>query len=193
MVSAATENFVKDFLTSIFGRSRSNGPGESGSAGFGSGSSWVQTHKYKKQLSREEDAAQRGDITRDKCGLLPVESKAASERGPLSMGDLHLALEIAECGTAQFPVLAKGFMNNYRDGELEHLEDHSFMEGFESKSKRREHEIPIPGVDKGKQSQQSNGQLSDEMDVDADYYWAGAGDSDMEELDTALESVLAIS
>lgn len=194
LVSAATENFIKEVLTSVFSRVRSNGPGESGSAGFGSGSSWVQTHKYKKQLSREEDAAQRGDITRDKCGLLPVESKAASERGPLSMGDLHLALEVSECGTTQFPVLAKGLMNNYREGELEHLHDYSFVEGFEVRPKQEDkNEIPIPGVDKGKQLQLPNGQPHDDMDVDADYFWAGTADSDMDELDAALDSVLAIA
>lgn len=194
LVSAATETFIKEVLTSVFSRVRSNGPGESGSAGFGSGSSWVQTHKYKKQLSREEDAAQRGDITRDKCGLLPVESKAASERGPLSIGDFHLALEVSECGTTQFPVLAKGLMNNYREGELEHLHDHSFVEGFEVRPKQaHRNDMPISAVDKGKQLQVLNGQPQDEMDVDADYFWAGTADSDMDELDAALDSVLAIA
>lgn len=194
LVASATENFVKEFLTSVFSRARSNGPGESGSAGFGSGSSWVQTHKYKKQLSREEDAAQRGDITRDKCGLLPVESKAASERGPLSMGDLHLAFEIAECSTTQFPVLAMGLKNNYRDGELEHLEAYSFVEGFEAEAKQNSQiDIPIPGVDKGKQPQLLNGQPQDHMEIDQDYYWAGALDPDMEDLDAALESALSFA
>lgn len=194
LVSAATENYVKEFLTSVFSRTRSNGPGESGSAGFGSGSSWVQTHKYKKLLSREEDAAQRGEITRDKCGLLPVESKAASERGPLSMGDLHIALDIADCGTAHFPVFTRGLMNKYRDGELEQLENHSFLDGFEKRAvKDRDGDIPMAGVDKGKQPQLPNDLPLDEMDIDADYFWAGAEDSDQDACDAALESALAIA
>lgn len=194
LVSAATENYVKEFLTSIFSRTRSNGPGESGSAGFGSGSSWVQTHKYKKLLSQEEDAAQRGEITRDKCGLLPIESKAASERGPLSMGDIHLALDIADCGTAQFPVFVRSVTSKYRDGELEHLENHSFIDGFEKRSaKDRDGDTTMAGVDKGKQLQLSNGVSQDDMDIDADYFWAGADDSDQDACDAALESALAIA
>lgn len=194
LVSAATESFVKEFLTSVFSRTRSNGPGESGSAGFGTGSGWIQTFKYKKQLSREEDAAQRGEIARDKCGLLPIESKAAGERGPLSMGDLHLALDIGDCGTSQFPVLVRGLLNNYRDGELENLENYTFVEGYEEdNSKDGEFAIPISGINKGKQPQLSNGlPREDEMDIDADYYWAGADDDDMDALDAVLDATLAV-
>lgn len=194
LVSAATESFVKEVLTAVFSRTRTNGPGESGSAGLGTGSGWIQTHKYKKQLSREEDAAQRGEITRDKCGLLPIESKAAGERGPLSIGDFHLALDIADCGMSQFPVHVRGLLSNYRDGELENLDNYTFMDGYEKKdSKNGDGVLPLSGVDKAKQPQQPNGlPHDDEMDIDADYYWAGAGDDDMDALDAVLESTLAI-
>lgn len=193
LVSAATETFIKEVLTSVFSRTRSNGPGESGSAGLGSGSGWIQTYKYKKQLSREEDAAQRGEVTRDKCGLLPIESKAAGERGPLSMGDFHLALDIADCGMSQFPVLVRGLLNNYRDGELENLENYTFVDGFEEKASDDDGDAPLSGVDKGKQPQLPNGvSHDDEMDIDADYFWAGAGDDDMDALDAVLGSALAV-
>ncbi|KAF3760526.1 hypothetical protein M406DRAFT_268664 [Cryphonectria parasitica EP155] len=198
LVSAATESFIKEVLTSIFSRTRSNGPGESGSAGFGTGSGWIQTFKYKKQLSKEEDAAQRGEILRDKCGLLPIESKHASERGPLNMGDLSLALEVADCGMAQFPVLIRGLQNNYRDGELEHLDDYTYIEGYEKEAMSRGGggggDLPIAGADKGKQPQLSNGvSHDDEMDIDTDYYWAGADDGALDALDAVLDSTLAVA
>lgn len=195
LVSAATESFIKEVLTAVFSRTRCNGPGESGSAGFGTGSSWIQTHSYKKQLSKEEDAAQRGEVTRDKCGLLPIESKFAGERGPLDMGDLSLALEIADCGLAQFPILLKGLENNYRDGELEHLDDYTFIEGFEKKpSQDGDGDLSMTGVDKGKEPQLSNGlPHDDDMDIDADYFWAGTDDNALDALDAVLESTLAVA
>lgn len=200
LVSAATEHFVKEVLGSIFNRTRSNGPGESGSAGFGTASAWIQTHKYKKQLSKEEDAAQRGEVTRDKCGLLPIESKAAGERGPLGMGDLHLALNIADCGMSQFPVLVKGLLNNYRDGELENLDNYTYVDGFEKKSvPESDPDIVIPGVNKAKQPEPANGSSPDieipdidEMDVDHDYFWSGSKDDDIQGLDGVLDSALAL-
>jgi transcriptional coactivator HFI1/ADA1 len=196
LVSAATESFIKVVLTAVFSRTRCNGPGDSGSAGFGTGSGWIQTHRYKKQLSKEEDAAQRNDITRDKCGLLPIESKLAGERGPLSMGDLSLALDIADCGMSQFPVLVRGLENNYRDGELEHIHDYTFVQGYEAKpaSDNVDGDVMLAGPDKGKQPQLANGiSHDDEMDLDSDYYWAGADDSALDKLDTVLESTLAVA
>lgn len=194
LVSAATETFIKEFLNAVFSRTRSNGPGESGSAGFGTGSGWIQTHNYKKQLSREEDAAQRGEVTRDKCGLLPIESKAAGERGPLSMADLHLALDIADCGISQFPVLARGLTNAYREGELESFDEYTILDGFEtSVSKNGEADISIDRIDKGKQPQLPNGlSHNDEMDIDDDYFWVGAEDTHLDAIDSILDVALAV-
>ncbi|KAJ2976666.1 hypothetical protein NUW58_g8030 [Xylaria curta] len=92
-MTVATETHIKEFLSTVFGRTRSNGPSESGSSGAG----WIRTHKYRRQLRKEEEALKRGELSRDKTGLLPIEAKAASERPPLGMADLRLALEI---GTA---------------------------------------------------------------------------------------------
>lgn len=194
LVSAATETFIKEVLTSIFNRTRCNGPGESGSAGFGTGSGWIQTHKYKKQLSREEDAAQRGEVTRDKCGLLPIESKAAGERGPLSMADLHLALDIADCGISQFPVLARGLTNAYREGELESFDEYTYLDGYKiTASKDGDVDISVTKVDKGKQPQLTNGlSHDDEMDIDDDYFWVGADDNNLDAIDAVLDATLAV-
>lgn len=195
LVSAATETFIKEVLNAVFSRTRCNGPGESGSAGFGTGSGWIQTHNYKKQLSREEDAAQRGEVTRDKCGLLPVESKAAGERGPLSMADLHLALDIADFGISQFPVLSRGLTNAYREGELETFDDYTILDGYETTTTSNDGDVDlsIDQIDKDKQPQLPNGlSHDDDMDIDDDYYWVGAEDNHLDAIDSILDVALAV-
>ena len=127
-MSLATEAFVKEFLTSVFSRTRSNGPGEYGSAGFG-GNNWVQTRKYRRQLAREEERALHGEIHRDKMGLLPVEAKRASERGPLGVAEFRIALEMGDCGLTHFPIVGQSLMASYREGELENYEDHTWIDG----------------------------------------------------------------
>ncbi|EPE10631.1 transcriptional coactivator hfi1 [Ophiostoma piceae UAMH 11346] len=127
-MSLATEAFVKEFLTSVFSRTRSNGPGEYGSAGFG-GNNWVQTRKYRRQLAREEERALHGEIHRDKMGLLPVEAKRASERGPLGVAEFRIALEMGDCGLTHFPIVGQSLMASYREGELENYDDHTWIDG----------------------------------------------------------------
>jgi transcriptional coactivator HFI1/ADA1 len=180
LLSIATETFMKEFLSTVFRRTRSNGPGDSGSAGFGAGSAWIQTHKYRRQLRREEAAFAKGDITRDKSGLLPIEAKEASERRPLDIADLRLALDLGDCGMSYFPSVTKSIIYNYREGELEHWGDHTFIDG---------HEPAIP--DEVKQ-EKINGH-ADPMEVDGDDYggWEGAETMDMQALDNILESCLA--
>ena len=196
LVSQATESFIKEVLTSVFSRTRSNGPGDSGSAGFGNGSGWVQTYKYKRQLSQEEDAALRGEVTRDKSGLLPIESKAAGERGPLGMADLHLALDLGDCGMSQFPVVVRSLVNGYRDGELENLNDHAYLDGREAqKPVDEEGDISMSGAAAvpTKQKKLPNGILHDDaMDIDDEYFWAGVDDKDLDALDSVLDSIGAV-
>lgn len=129
-MSVATETFIKEALSAIFSRTRSNGPGELGSAGFG-GNNWVQTCKYRRQLAREEESAMHGETHRDKMGLLPIEAKAANERGPLGLAELRIALEMGDCGLTQFPVIGHSLMYNYHEGELENWDDHAWVDGRE--------------------------------------------------------------
>ncbi|KHN96390.1 uncharacterized protein MAM_05679 [Metarhizium album ARSEF 1941] len=183
LVSVATETFIKEVLTQIFSRTRSNGPGDSGNASCGIGTTCIQTHKYKKQLRQEEDAALRGEITRDKGGLLPVEAKAASERGPLGTADLRLTLEIADAGMAQFPALLTQVIFGYREGELEHWEDYTWYY----------HEPPVVEevIDGYDASHAVNG-YADAMDVDQETWWDGADTNDTDMLDGILDSCLAV-
>ncbi|KAK4463386.1 transcriptional regulator of RNA polII, SAGA, subunit-domain-containing protein [Cladorrhinum samala] len=144
-MSLATETFLKQVMSSIFSRTRSNGPGDSGNSGFGPGGAWIQTHKYKKQLAREEEAFQRGEISRDKTGLLPVESKAASDRGPLSISDLRLALEMGDCGMGNFPTIVKAVVNDYREGELQDWDDYTYLDGRETAARKDEDDDVVMG------------------------------------------------
>jgi transcriptional coactivator HFI1/ADA1 len=190
-MSVATETFIKEVMAAVFSRTRSNGPGDSGNAGFGPGGSWVQTHKYKRQLGREEEAFTRGETSRDKSGLLPIEAKAAGERGPLGMADLRIALEMGDCGLANFPIITKSIMYNYREGELEDWDDYTWLDGT------------VPSTDDGEDKKlATNGQVSellpngvdhhDAMDIDNDMDWEGAESADGGFLDGLLDSCLAV-
>ncbi|KAF4961992.1 hypothetical protein FSARC_9898 [Fusarium sarcochroum] len=188
-MSVAVDTFIKEVLTQVFSRTRSNGPGESGSAGFGVGTTWIQTHKYKQQLEYEEEAAMRGEISRDKSGLLPIESRAASERGPLGMSDLRLSLEMADTGMAQFPVLMTQVTYGYREGELENWDDYTWVydhapEGYTEEK----HSLNLNG---GQVSELPNGH-PDAMDIDTESWWEGAETQDSEMLDSVLDSCLAV-
>lgn len=130
-MSVATETFIKEVLSSVFSKTRSNGPGSAGSAGTGGGAAWIQTYKYRAQLEKEEELSLRGDIQRDKSGLLPIEARAASERGPLGMADVRTALELGDCGLGQMPIVVQQILLGFREGEVETLEvgDYSWHSG----------------------------------------------------------------
>ncbi|KAM0255481.1 hypothetical protein ACHAQJ_005708 [Trichoderma viride] len=185
LMSVATETFIKEVLTQVFSRTQSNGPGDSGSAGYGIGTTWVQTHKYSRQLHREEDAALRGEVSRDKSGMLPIESKVASERGPLGIADVRVALEMADLGISQFPIISAQILYGYREGELENWDDYTWANG----------ENPVPQVEEliaNGNTELTNGTHPDAMDIDNEVWWEGAEKPDMDMIDSALDSCLAV-
>lgn len=194
-MSVATETFVKEVMSSIFSRTRSDAPGDSGSAGLGSHAAWIHTHKYQRQLALEEEAALRGEVTRDKSGLLPIEAKKAAERGPLSMADVRIALEMADCGMGQFPVVTKSLLYNFRDGELENWDDHTWLDEREVvRVKEEDVEMAGDGVDALEPEAalpNGIGQV-DLMDIDSDMWWEGAETQDLDFLDGVLDSCLAV-
>lgn len=189
LMSIATETFIKEILTQVFARTRSNGPGDSASAGYGVGTTWVQTHNYRRQLHREEDAAQRGELGRDKAGLLPIEARAAGERGALGIGDVRLSLEMADTGISHFPIITTSILYGYREGELDAWNDYTWLDGQDPSNHQVEeiHEANgISGLGL------ANG-YADEMDIDEEIVWQGAENHDMDMLDGMLDSCLAVS
>ncbi|KAI9883311.1 MAG: hypothetical protein M1823_004933 [Watsoniomyces obsoletus] len=102
----ATDAFMKEVLSEILDRTRSNGP------------NYVSTASYKKQLRHEEAAFARGEIQRNNMGLLPVEQHAANQRTPLTMNDLRLNLDLGSAYLAHMPLTNYMIRGDYLDGEL---------------------------------------------------------------------------
>jgi transcriptional coactivator HFI1/ADA1 len=192
-MSVATETFLKEVLSSIFSKTRSNGPGTAGSAGTGGGASWVQTHKYRLQLEKEEEAWLRGEIQRDKGGLLPTEARAALERGALGMADVRTALELSDCGLGQMPVVVESIIYGHREGELEAWDDYSFPEGFTPGFiEDFDGDIEMGGMNGTNGVNGVNGVNGHNYDAESDSGWAGGEYEDHTDLDNVLDSCLAI-
>ncbi|KAH8156784.1 hypothetical protein CIB48_g11464 [Xylaria polymorpha] len=194
-MTVATETYIKEFLSTVLGRTRSNGPGESGSAGFGAAVGWMQTYKYRRQLRKEEEAFMRGELSRDKSGLLPIEAKAASERRPLSMADLRLALEIGDCGISSLPTIRQSVLHTYRDGELDYYNHYTYTPGY---ALSQFSEVKGPnGISDNHSVETTNSADSavpEPMDIDEEEsLWAGTGAHDMQRLDNVLDGLLAIA
>lgn len=174
-MATATETFVKEVLSGIFGRTRSNVP-----AGSNSG---ILTKRYKRQLEREEEGWLRGEITRSAGnGMLPVEMKEASGRRPLGMSDLRLALEIGDCALGQMPLIVERMMGGYYEGELE--EERKREELIEEALRAEAGTNGLMEVDKRNGDERS-------MD-DSDWGWEGGGSTQREKLNSLLDDCLAI-
>ncbi|KKF95875.1 Transcriptional coactivator HFI1/ADA1 [Ceratocystis platani] len=204
----ATDTFIKSIIATVLSRTRSNGPGEGSSTGFGMGTGWIQTRSYKRKLHREEEAALRGELFRDKSGLLPIEARAASDREPLSMVDLRLSLDLGDTGLANFPAVSTSITNGYRDGELANYNEYSLLpsvsETLKASESPDEAEAYIGGhsfsTSFGSQAtvlhSQSQSQPKpslppphDPMDIDVDITWEGA--DCFEEVDSLLDACLS--
>ncbi|KAI9736480.1 MAG: transcriptional coactivator hfi1/ADA1 [Claussenomyces sp. TS43310] len=195
-MSVATETFIKQFLSSVFDKTRSNGPGSGGSAGSGGGASWVTTHKYRHQLEREEEAWLRGEVQRDKSGLLPIEAKAASDRGPLGIADLQTALELGDCGLDQMPIIIEQITLGYREGELESWNDYTLLDGHGQAVVKADtgDDVEMKGIDHIISNGVNNNLgYHDDEDLEVDGWgWEGAGAGDREALNGILDSCLAV-
>jgi transcriptional coactivator HFI1/ADA1 len=101
LVEQAAEVFIKELLSDLVGHSRSNGEG------------CIQTSKYRRQLRREEEDAERGILQRNAAGLLPVgilDQAGRPEREPLDAHDLRLALQLQDRHFKQEPFLSDSIM-----------------------------------------------------------------------------------
>ncbi|MCJ1309391.1 hypothetical protein MMC25_003050 [Agyrium rufum] len=187
-LGVALEHYVKEILSAIYKRTRTNLPS---SSGYG-----VTTHKFKKQLRSEEQALSNGSIFRaTTASMLPVELKEAHDRAPLAMSDLRLGLGMGECGLGQMPSVIAKVNNGYLDGELEghwreeqqsklRPRDSNAMEGI-----LRPSSLAMNGVNGG---HSSNGmQTHDGANDDMDWGWDGGGTADREELNNILDECLA--
>ncbi|PYH84919.1 WD40 repeat-like protein, partial [Aspergillus uvarum CBS 121591] len=169
-MAIATETFVKEVLSVVFSRTRSNGP-----SGTING---MMMRKYRQQLEREELAFTRGEIVKDSAtGLLPIEAKEASVRKPLGVRDLRLALELGSGVLSHMPLLVDQIMGGYLEDEHE-AERHDSIDDV----------VEITNDD----SEQNL--FSDEMDIeDIDSDWEGGTTADREHLGALLDECLSMA
>lgn len=174
-MATATEQYIKEVLSGIFGRTRSNISASSGNG--------IMTRKYRQQLEREEEAWLRGDVIKGAGnGMLPVEAREAMGRQPLGMGDLRLALEVGNCSLGQMPLVVERVMGGYLEGELEEWGQEGTIEANE-----RGGVVGVEGVNG------VNGINSDEPPIDeSDRGWEGGGTADREKLNSLLDDCLAV-
>lgn len=198
-MTVATETYVKEMLSDLFGKTRCNGPGLSGTAGSGGGAGWVMTHKYRVQLENEEQACMRGEIQRDKSGLLPIEAKAASERGPLGMADVRTALEIQASHFAQFPIMMEQIMSGYREGELEVWDEHQYLNEYGRPVNHldADGDVQMGGMNgiltNGTSIKTANFHSQPEPTDTEDYGWSGGSAQDKNALNSLFADCLAVT
>ncbi|KAK2865455.1 hypothetical protein FQN49_003555 [Arthroderma sp. PD_2] len=167
-MAIATENFVKTFLSNVFGRTKSNGP-----SGTINGTT---TRRYRRQLEREEMAFTRGELVRNTTnGLLPIEAKEASIRQPLGLRDLKLTLDLAPGTLGHMPLVISQIMGGYLEEELE-AESQCYLEA----------KVGADAPDEA-----SSG---DEMDIDEEPWdWEGATATDHNQLSSILDECLSMA
>ncbi len=107
LVSIAAETHLKNMLSEVFNRTRSNGPRYEHTAGEG-----IFTRSYRKKLAQEEAELKAGKLekTRDD-DLLPIEAQAAYARRPIGMADLQLTAQVGPLPWNSNPILAFNIAN----------------------------------------------------------------------------------
>ena len=193
LVETAVEMFVKEVIGGWFGAARTN------VAGGDNGASGVQTARFRRQLRREEQAAERGEVQRNAMNYLPVEAEAVAKAPPLSMDEVRLALRLDPGWMRLDPYLGYEIHEDgYRgydaddDGDIAMVNGNGMVNGV------------LPSLELGLSSRLTNGvntkserglegmstqSVSDEL---PDWGWTGARNSDRDALMDVLGSTLAV-
>ena len=100
LVEQAAEVYIKELLGQLCMHSRSNSE------------NCIQTSKFRKQIRREEEDAERGILQRSAAGLLPAEIDLSAKREPLNAEDLRLALDTGDRYFKSEPFLAESIVLN---------------------------------------------------------------------------------
>jgi transcriptional coactivator HFI1/ADA1 len=166
-MNVANEAFIKEALSSVFGRVRSNGP------------NYMQTNRYRKQLDREEQGWMKGTIHRGVSGLLPIEESASQGRRTLGTSDVRLALEMGNAWFGQVPLVRKKLMGGYYEGEYED-EQERIKEDSDV-----DEDIEMSGME----VETTVGEMSQPGD---DWGWEGGRAEDRDQLFGLLDDVLAV-
>jgi transcriptional coactivator HFI1/ADA1 len=138
----------------------------------------VRTGSFKKKVRKEER-----EMVRLGTGELPVEAEERRKRKLLCTEDLRLALSLGDGYFGQYPVLAGGVWHaRYLDSE-----------GVEDL-----YNFPAQPLTNGQvwnvQLEFDNGDADgDAMMIESEVMWQGGSVKDVEELDRALDDVLALA
>lgn len=176
-MAIATDTFVKEVLSAVFSRTRSNGP-----SGTING---MMKRKYREQLEREELAFTRGEIVKDTAtGLLPVEAREAGTRRALGVRDLRLTLELGGGVLGHMPLIIDQIVGGYLEDELEtEKQDRALENGVGAEVESREIK---------------HAPTEDEMDLDDDdsfeeWEWEGGTVADRDQLGSLLDECLSLA
>ncbi|KAH7064758.1 transcriptional regulator of RNA polII, SAGA, subunit-domain-containing protein [Macrophomina phaseolina] len=180
-MNIATETFIKEILSNILGRVRSNGD------------DYIKTAAYKRQLQREEEMWLQGEVQRSPAGLLPVEIDESKNRKPLNMGDLRIALELGDSYLGQVPLITAGILNaRYYDGESYEAEKMDFEEYNASTHNTAVARLTNGPVINGVNGTNGTHHDPDEMMIDDDWGWQGVTTKDREAINSVLDDILTI-
>ena len=182
-MATATEQYIKEVVSAILARTRSNVPAAVGGNG-------IMTRQYRKQLDREEEMAVKGELVRGLAnGLLPVEAREAGGRRGIGMGDLRLAIGVGGCELGSMPGIVNAVMGGWQEGILEEWTEMRNAKGMLADGEEAEDEdVRRPGA-------RVNGVKSDMMDLDSteeDWGWEGGGAADRARLHSLLDDILTV-
>lgn len=163
MMEQATEVYMKELVGALYSHSRANGEG------------CISTHKYRKQLRKEEEDAERGVVQRSAAGLLPVEMEAQSQRLGLRIEDMELARQLGDTFVRQDRFLGqKVALYRYPD--------------LRQEKKMANGVFKVPMVNGTLERRR----MEDAMAVDEDAGWQGATKGDADDLMKVLDECLAV-
>lgn len=171
MVVTSAEFFLKDFLSTVFDRTRANGPTYDNNVGGG-----IMTAAYKKQLDREMKFAKAGNLHRTKDdGLLPIEFQMSKSRRPLAVSDFKLANRVGPTLWNRVPLLGFDVENKPTESDYDDWKN----------ERELQHEPQTNGHVVPKQE--------DKMDLDDDDFdWEAEGYGGRSAFDSLLDDCLAM-
>lgn len=188
-MATATEQYIKEVISAILARTRSNMPAAVGGNG-------IMTRRYRKQVDREEEMVLKGEVARGLVnGLLPVEAREASGRRGIGMGDLRLAIGVGGCELGSMPGVVKAVMGGWQEGILEGWAE---MRGA---NRMRVGTLEDGGVEEDEDDgrrhfeKRSNGIVKLDREVEPleeDWGWEGGGAADRARLHSLLDDIMTV-
>ncbi|KAF2088534.1 hypothetical protein K490DRAFT_19029, partial [Saccharata proteae CBS 121410] len=178
-MNIATETFIKEMLSNIMGRVKSNGE------------DYIKTAAYKRQLEKEEQAFLNGELQKTPSGLLPVEAAEIRARQAVDMADLRIALELGDSYLGQTPLLAATILNGRPTEEDIYEADAEFTVQRRRKRRIGRNRPKVGAGDTNGTSNGTNGVHDDPMMLDEnDWGWQGGLHGDRDAVNDVLDDIL---